>query len=144
MNDSEHIPLLRGGCIVSSLSGALGRSLKETRLTAMLGYLIALAPERFLKSFHFDGTMQSVSLESNDSQGRSDILVETAKGRGVIEAKIDGSNPHKQAEHCVRLIATLRISFRPVNTASRDTHSKKKHYIKTMFVTEKSDCNGRI
>jgi len=59
-NDLEHIPLLRGGGIVSSLSGALGRSLKETRLTAMLGYLIALAPEQFLKSFHFDGTIYSV------------------------------------------------------------------------------------
>jgi len=96
-NDLEHIPLLRGGGIVSSLSGALGRSLKETRLTAMLGYLIAIAPEQFLKSFHFDGTIYSVSLESNHSQGRSDILIETTKGIGIIEAKIDGSNPCNQS-----------------------------------------------
>jgi len=96
-NDLEHIPLLRGGGIVSSLFGALGNSLKETRLTAMLGYLIALAPEQFLKSFHIDGIINSVSLESNHSQGRSDILIETTKGIGIIEAKVDGSNPRKQS-----------------------------------------------
>lgn len=42
-------------------------------------------------------TIYSVSLESNHSQGRSDILIETTKGTGIIEAKIDGSNPCKQS-----------------------------------------------
>lgn len=96
-NDIECIPLLRGGGVVSGLCGAFGHSLKETRLMAMLGYLIALAPEQFLKIFHFDGVISSVSLESRHSEGRSDILIETSKGIGVIEAKIDGTNPHKQS-----------------------------------------------
>jgi hypothetical protein len=96
-NDLEYIPLLRGGGIVSSLSGAFGSSLRETRLTAMLGYLIALAPEQFLKIFRIYGTINSVSLETNHSQGRSDILIETTNGIGIIEAKTGGSNPHKQS-----------------------------------------------
>jgi hypothetical protein len=96
-NGLEHIPLLRGGGIISSLSGALGRSLKETRLTAILGYLIALAPEQFLKSFQINGIIYSVSLETNHSQGRSDILIETSNGLVVIEAKVYGSNPLKQS-----------------------------------------------
>ncbi len=41
------IPLRRGGNVVSTITGAFGQSLRETRLTALLGYLIALAPERF-------------------------------------------------------------------------------------------------
>ena len=41
MFESIEIPLLRGGRIVSSLAGALGSALRETRLTAMLGYVNA-------------------------------------------------------------------------------------------------------
>lgn len=96
-DDLEQIQLLRGGAIVSSLSGAFGHSLKETRVTTMLGYLIALAPEHFIKKFGFQGTTLSVSLETHHSQGRSDILIKTTKGTGIIEAKIGGTNPHKQS-----------------------------------------------
>jgi len=39
---TAEIPLMRGGEIVSTLTGAFGQSLRETRLTALLGYLIAL------------------------------------------------------------------------------------------------------
>jgi hypothetical protein len=41
-NTTERIDLLRAGSVVSSLAGAFGNELRETRLTAMLGYLIAL------------------------------------------------------------------------------------------------------
>jgi hypothetical protein len=96
-NIIEHIPLLRGGGIVSSLSGSLGLSLKETRLTAFLGYLIALSPEKFLSMFNFPGELKNVSLETVHTDGRSDILIETTRGRGVIEAKIDAGDPRKQS-----------------------------------------------
>ena len=36
--DKEQIDLLRCGSVVSSFAGAFGSSLRETRLTAMLGY----------------------------------------------------------------------------------------------------------
>jgi len=97
LNSIEEIPLLRGGDVVSTLTGAFGHSLRETRLTAMLGYLIALCPEPFLTLFRFRGVPQSVSLETRHDLGRSDILIETNAGTGVIEAKVDITDPLVQS-----------------------------------------------
>src|ERR1700685_215736 len=96
--ENEQIELLRGGSVVSSLAGAFGSALRETRLTAMLGYLIALEPRLFCDLFGFRGTPLSVSLETRHESDRSDILVKTASGLGVIEAKITGKNPASQAQ----------------------------------------------
>jgi hypothetical protein len=71
--------------------------LRETRLTAMLGYLIALRPERFCELFEFRGRPISVSLETRHASDRSDILVETTAGRGVIEAKVTAADPFRQS-----------------------------------------------
>ena len=95
--ETERISLLRGGSLVSSLAGAFGSSLRETRLTAMLGYLIALVPGRFCDIFGFPGRPLSVALEMRDGANRSDIVVETTKGTGLIEAKIDASDPISQS-----------------------------------------------
>jgi len=53
--DFEEIELLRGGSVVSTFAGAFGGSLRETRLTALLGYLISLEPRSFLDLFGFTG-----------------------------------------------------------------------------------------
>jgi hypothetical protein len=95
--DTERIDLLRCGSVVSSLAGAFGSSLRETRLTAMLGYLIALEPEQFCKIFAFRGRPLSVSLETRHGSDRSDILFDTTAGRGVIEAKITTADPFRQS-----------------------------------------------
>jgi hypothetical protein len=95
--DREQIDLLRGGSIVSSFAGALGCALRETRLTAMLGYLIALEPERFCNIFAFCGRPLSVRLEAKHASDPSDILIETTAGRGVIEAKVTTADPFLQA-----------------------------------------------
>ncbi|MGB8475912.1 MAG: hypothetical protein WCE61_17665 [Candidatus Acidiferrum sp.] len=71
--------------------------MRETRLTAMLGYLIALEPERFCKIFAFRGRPLSVSLETRHELDRSDILVDTTEGRGVIEAKVTTADPFRQS-----------------------------------------------
>src|SRR5260370_96859 len=95
--DRERTDLLRSGSVVSSFAGALGSALRETRLTAMLGYLIALDPERFCDIFAFRGRPLSVSLETRHASDRSDILIETTAGRGVIEAKVTTADPFRQA-----------------------------------------------
>jgi hypothetical protein len=95
--DRERIDLLRGGSVVSSLAGAFGSALRETRLTAMLGYVIALEPERFCNIFAFRGRPLSVSLETRHASDRSDILIETTAGRGVIEAKVTTADPFRQS-----------------------------------------------
>jgi hypothetical protein len=87
VSDRERIDLLRCGSVMSSFAGAFGSALRETRLTAMLGYLIALEPERFCNIFAFRGRPLSVSLETHHESDRSDILIDTTAGRGVIEAK---------------------------------------------------------
>jgi len=91
------IPLLRGGNVVSGLCGAIGHSLSETRIISFLGYLIALEPESFIKKFGFSGKIVSVSLETLHQFGRSDILIGTTEGNGVVEAKIDATDPLKQS-----------------------------------------------
>lgn len=89
---------MRGGAIVSTITGAFGQSLRETRLTALLGYLVALAPEAFIGLFGFKGLAQTVSLEMRHDTGRSDILVETTRGVGIIEAKVDATDPLAQSQ----------------------------------------------
>lgn len=95
--ESEEIELLRGGSVVSTLVGAFGGALRETRLTALLGYLVALEPKRFLELFGFSGNASNVRLEHRHDLGRSDILVETTHGLGVIEAKVGASDPFQQS-----------------------------------------------
>ena len=71
--DVERITLHRGGTRVSSILGAFGSSLRETRLTAMLGYLIALVPAEFEALLGVKGRILSITLEANHKKDRSDI-----------------------------------------------------------------------
>jgi hypothetical protein len=96
--ESEEIDLLRGGSVVSTLVGAFGGAIRETRLTALLGYLIALEPKPFLELFDFPGKARNVRIEHRHGNDRSDILVETTRGLGVVEAKIGTVDPFEQAK----------------------------------------------
>ena len=97
ISEGERVELLRGGSVVSSFAGAFGSTLRETRLTAILGYLIALEPQIFCDFFGFRGTPLSVSLETQHESDRSDILVKTTVDLGVIEAKVTATDPFTQA-----------------------------------------------
>lgn len=94
---TEQIPLYRGGAVVSSMLSSFGTGLRETRLTALLGYTIAHAPDRFERLFGVKGEISEVSLETNHEHGRSDILIETSAGRIIVEAKINATDPARQA-----------------------------------------------
>ena len=118
------IELFRGRRLVSTLTGAFGQSLRETRLTALLGYLIAAEPTAFLSLFGFEGEAQSVSLETRHEDGRSDILVETSRGKGVIEAKVNAADPYEQSRRYrgdARWVALLthRVSDRKADRYTR-------------------------
>ncbi len=117
------IELMRGGDVVSTLTGAFGQSLQETRLTAMLGYLIALNPRPFLNLFGFRGVPQRVCLEKRHDEGRSDILVETNIGTGIIEAKVDATDPLVQSHrYPARWIALLTHRVPRKATISRASY----------------------
>ena len=94
---TEKIELRRGNNIVRSFFGTFGNGLKETRLTAGLAYIVSISPDEFLPFFGIKGTASNISVESYHEKNRSDILINTDAGVGVIEAKIDASDPHQQA-----------------------------------------------
>jgi len=110
---SEQIDLLRGGSVVSSLSGAFGGSLRETRITALLGYLIALNPWPYLKLFRFPGVAGSVTLENRHDSGRSDILIQTTEGMCIVEAKVNASDAFEQSKKYQAHKTALLSSHRP-------------------------------
>jgi hypothetical protein len=87
-----------GGSLVSTLIGAFGGVVRETRLTALLGYLIALEPKPYLQLFGFPGKATNVRIEHRHGNDRSDILVETTRGLGVVEAKVGPTDPFEQAK----------------------------------------------
>ena len=67
-------------------------SIKETRLTGLLGYLFKLEPEIAYLLFDLKNPIQEVLIESNPSESadRQDIVLLTADGRRhCIEAKIE-------------------------------------------------------
>jgi len=119
-NNEVEIELRRGNSIVSTLTGSFGR-IKETRLTAILGYLMALEPTPFLKRFGFKGTASSISLESKQKNGRPDILIKTAKGTGVIEAKLGRQDSFEQAK---QYRADWRVLLTPYRPSGREKKRK--------------------
>jgi hypothetical protein len=83
---------------VSNLLGAFGVTARETRLTAMLGFVLSRTSEPLLQLFGFSGRLQEISVEAMDATGRSDIRIVTSRGTGVVEAKLDASDPRPQAQ----------------------------------------------
>ncbi len=119
ISDAERVDVMRGGQVVSSLTGALGRSVKETRVTAVLGYLIGLQPGPFLHLFGFSGVPRQISIETSHEDGRSDILIETSLGVGVIEAKLDATDPLKQSRRYPARWIALLCRRRPAAAARK-------------------------
>lgn len=127
--DADPVVLYRGGAIVSSLLGAFSSSLRETRITAMLGYLISKAPEAFLKLFGARGAqVLSVSLEHRHELDRSDILMDTTAGVVVIEAKVGAEDTRRQVlKYGARKSVVLSDRI-PTLQESRDARVRHVHW----------------
>jgi hypothetical protein len=124
LNPAEEIQLMRGGELVSNLLGAFGLTLKETRLTAWLGYLLSMHPEPLMPLFGFTGVVMAVRLETKHDDGRSDILVETSHGLGVIEAKVGATDARAQSHRYPARWRALLTSAHGTNgsAALRNVH----------------------
>ncbi len=124
MEKAENIVLFGSGSVVSSLLGAFGGSLRETRLTSLLGFLISCEPQDFGHFFGVDNPILEVMLEtyhsSSKEPGRSDIILATKRGNIVIEAKVGHHNPLKQTQ---KYPAYKRILL----THHIPSHSDRKH-----------------
>jgi len=91
------VPVYRNGKTVSSLCNSLSGSLRETRITAVLGYLISLNSAPFMKLFNIDSRVKEVNIEFSEDKGRSDIQIVTYDGIIIIEAKVEMTDPVQQA-----------------------------------------------
>src|SRR5882724_3611485 len=124
---TDSVELRRGASVVSSLAGAFGGTLRETRLTALLGYLIALEPRPFLEKFGITCKATNVRIEHNHGKDRSDILIETDQGRVVIEAKVDVSDPWEQSKKYRAHWTVLLSQYRP---SSRQRRLRPAEYLR--------------
>jgi len=131
--DTEQIDLLRSGSVVSSLAGAFGGALRETRLTAMLGYVIALEPRRLCDIFGFHGRPLSVGLEMRHATDRSDILIETTAGWGVVEAKVSAADPLRQS---LKYNANWRVLLTEHVASGRQTRQRGVKYLRWRDLVE--------
>jgi hypothetical protein len=93
----EALVLMRGRVPVASLLGALGASLRETRITAMLGYLIAHDPGCWQSLFRLSRPISSVGIEADYERDRADITIDTPTELIVVEAKVSWADPKEQA-----------------------------------------------
>lgn len=126
---------MRDDEMVVSLLGAFGQSLKETRLTSWLGYLLSMRPEPLVSLFGFKGRVLAVNLETHHEEGRSDILIKTTQGDGIIEAKVDATDASAQLKRYParwRVLLTL-------------AHSKKiQSGIRHVLWQQLADCLNHI
>lgn len=142
----EQIELLRGGAVVSTLLGAFGGSIRETRITALLGFLIALNPNPFLEFFGFKGKALSVRLENMESDGRSDIRIETSEGIGIVEAKVGASDPLEQSKKYNadwKVLLTQRVSSASIKGA-RNTNYLNWQKIASLLDTLSRSRNSKV
>ena len=101
MDQDKAIQILRGNKLVSTYLGTFGHRIRETRLTSTLAYIIARHPSLFCNHFGVLGNAIAINVENidgkNEDRSRSDIVVETTKGKCVIEAKVTETDPREQS-----------------------------------------------
>ena len=117
---------MRGQVPVTSFLGSLGGSLRETRITAMLGYLIAHDPNQWGAFFSLKKPISTVKIEEFDyARDRADIVIETTAERIVVEAKVVWADPKEQANKYEGSRKFLFTNFVPASTHS----SRRVRYI---------------
>jgi hypothetical protein len=127
---TDSLTLMRGQVPVTSLLSAFGGALRETRLTSMLGYLIAHEPGNWSTFLEMKRPISYVGVEIDHDRGRADILVHSPKERLVIEAKTGWSEQP-------------RLVFNP--PISKDLLQKGKGYLsrRTFSFDELFDAWGK-
>jgi PD-(D/E)XK nuclease superfamily len=102
------VNLFRGREVIPDLFSALG-DLRETRLTAVLGYLIAEAPGIFGPLFLNRGAqIEEVKIEASEESRRYDLLLQTPKNIVVVEAKVGYTQSPSQVKRYVRSLVKNR------------------------------------
>lgn len=107
LSGDNSLPLFRGKESVANLFSALG-GLKETRLTAALGFLLSKAPGAFGPLFlNREVTIEEINIEEAQDSNRYDLLIRTPRKLVVVEAKVGFTQAPAQV---VRYVRKLRQS----------------------------------
>jgi hypothetical protein len=102
--------LSRSSQDVGSFLSALG-SLRETRLTAALGFLVARFPADFGPLLGLKITQaDEISIEETDAGDRYDVLIRNSGQEHIIEGKL---GPSQRIDQLLRYIKNRRQSGRP-------------------------------
>lgn len=105
----SQLRLTRSDRDVTSFLSALG-GLRETRLTATLGYLIARFPEEFGPLLgHRPSPTDQVSVEETETGDRYDVLIRRTGELRIIEGKI---GPGQRTDQLLRYVRRVRATTR--------------------------------
>ena len=109
--------LTRANQDVESFLSVLG-SLRETRLTAVLGFLISRFPEEFsaVLGYHHSST-DEISVEESEAGDRYDVLIHRSGETHIIEGKI---GPTQNVSQLLRYIKSHRSGRKPSLTVVDD------------------------
>ena len=101
----NNLRLTRASEEVDSFLSVLG-SLRETRLTAVLGFLMARFPVEFgnLLGYHAS-SLDEVCVEETDEGDRYDVLIRRSGETHIIEGKI---GPTQRIDQLMRYIRSVR------------------------------------
>lgn len=101
------IPTVRGQTEVRSFLSALGFA-RETRLTAVLGYLISQAPDQFTAALVGRRLrVTRVRIEPTEEDRRYDVVLESPSRGVVIEAKLGFQQRGAQVRRYLRRLESL-------------------------------------
>ena len=95
MKSAETV-VIRSRGISNDLLSAFGSTPKETRLTALLGYLLYLEHKSLLEVFGIKRKITSIRLEYVMGSQRTDIIVTADPLVYIIEAKLYTDDPYTQ------------------------------------------------
>ena len=109
--------LTRANQEVESFLSVLG-SLREARLTAVLGFLITRFPAEFsaVLGYHHSST-DEVSVEESEAGDRYDVLIHRSGEVHIIEGKI---GPTQNVSQLLRYIKSRRLGRKPSLTVVDD------------------------
>jgi hypothetical protein len=88
--------IIRSNLATNNLLSAFGSGIKETRLTAYLGYLISLNIHELSDYLCIKSPILTVYLEKKLDSQRCDIVIETMNTTVIIEAKVNNSDTTSQ------------------------------------------------
>ena len=98
------VQLRRGKELVTDIFSAIG-DLRETRLTAALGFLIAKAPHAFGRLFLDKASyVEEVRIEEPEDRSRYDVVIRTSTKLVIVEAKVGYLQAPSQIRRYVRAL----------------------------------------